>query len=145
MPHMINKGWTLCLVSLLCLTFGLLAGCIPIDETAPRIESVSISPNTISSTGSAGMTDENFTIIIRTANFTEPLEGATVSIDSPSRDANSLTPPTISDDTITITGVKLAWFEGLSEGVYSINAQVFSEGDLQTATETDVATVTVTP
>lgn len=140
-----RKGFMLCVVSLLCLALVSWAGCIPVDETAPSIESVTISPNTISKTGSAGMTDENFTITIKTSNFTEALEGATVSIDSPSREASSSVPPTISGDTITITGVRLALFEGLAEGEYSINAQVFSEGDLQTATETGVATVTVTP
>lgn len=140
-----RKGFMLCVVSLLCLALMSWAGCIPVDETAPRIDSVTITPDTISKTGSAGMTDENFTITIQTANFTEPLEGAIVSIDSPPRDASSSEPPTISGDTITITGVKLAWFEGLAEGTYSINAQVFSEDDLQTATETGVTTITVTP
>ena len=138
------RGNLACVLALLCAV-ALYAGCLPEDETAPRIDSVRITPNEISRTGSAGMTDENFTITIQTANFTEPLEGATVTIASEGRSADSSVPPTINGDTIVITGVRLAWFEGLAEGEYAINAQVFSEGDLQTATETNVATVTVTP
>ena len=119
-----------------------MTSCIPPDDGSPQITSMTITPSTIKKS-SIGMTDESFTITIETANFTEPLESADVRIQDLNRSASTDTAPEISGDTIVIKNVLLSWFNGAAPGTYAISAKVFSEGDLQAASEINLATVTV--
>ncbi len=123
----------------------LFAGCLDLEDLdSPRIASMTITPSTISQ-GSTGMTDEFFTITIVTENFTEPLESVEVQIQENNREAQSTQAPRINGNTIVLERVTLSWFQGLEPGDYAISASVFSEGELQNATEQNLATVTVTP
>ena len=119
------------------------SSCIDLEDGSPRIASLTITPSTITRS-SQGMTDQYFEITIVTENFTEPLESAQVFIQDLNREATQSMAPQISGDTITIKNVAFAWFTGVPVGEHAISASVFSQGDLQTATELNLATVTIT-
>lgn len=129
------------------LTFAMVllgSSCVPIDDGSPQISTLTITPSTISES-STGMTDQFFEITIVTANFTEPIESAQVFIQDLNREAVFNTAPEITGDTIVIKRVPFAWFSEVGVGEHAISATVFSEGDLQSATELNLTTVTVTP
>ena len=133
---------------LLCfsaLTLALLfsSSCVPLDDGSPQISTITISPSTFSKS-STGMTDEFITVTIVTANFTEPLEDVTVTIQDLNREVIFNTAPEINGDTI-IKRTPLAQFSDLDVGEHAISATAFSQDDLQTAGELNLTTITVTP
>lgn len=142
MSHMTRRAFLMtALFTLLALVS--LGGCVPVDDGSPRIASLTITPDTINE-NSTGMTDQFFEITIVTENFTEPLESAQVFIQELNREAAFTNAPEITGDTIVIRRVPFAWFSGVEAGTHAISATVYSVDDLQSATELNLATVTVT-
>lgn len=119
------------------------SGCGVLDlGQGAQIVSVEISPNTISRNNMT-MTDE-FTIVIVTAGFETPLAGARVLIQQNQNPAEPQNTPVIQGDTITLERIPQFWFQGLAVGEYPLSVRVFSEDEVESVEELDVASVTVT-
>jgi len=129
---------------LICFALVPLAGCVDTLDDGPQIESVTITPNSLSQS-STGMTDEFFEVTILTSGFTTPIETATVKIqdvDGEGREGEPQGAPTINGDTVVISQIAKSWFGGLEPGQYNIEVTV--ENSVDSVRQANAATVTVT-
>lgn len=109
----------------------------------PRIESLEITPDTIS-TSETGMTDEYFTATLVVAGFEDEIILDDVDIFIQEPDIVDAVPQdrSIAGDTITLDRIAKSWFAGLGAGVYSIGANV--ESETETVNELNLFEITVT-
>lgn len=137
--------------------FGLIAaliffgfGCADDLLGGPEIVSMTISPDSVASTGT-GMTDQFVTVTLVVDGFTDPINvnGTRVFIEENGIDGVYQSASLVGD-TITLTEIATSWFQDLAPGEYPLGAEVVSEdGDNGEPTEQvsqlGLATFTITP
>ncbi|MEZ4461877.1 MAG: hypothetical protein R3E66_19580 [bacterium] len=131
------------------LAFG--AGCgEDLLNNGPEIVSMSISPDSVPAT-STGMTDQFVTVTLTVAGFNDPInvDGTRVFIEANNVDGVYQSSALVGD-TITLSTIATSWFQGLTEGEYSLGAEVVTvDGDNGEPTEKvsqiGLATITITP
>ena len=109
----------------------------------PRIESLSLTPDTIA-TSDTGMTDEYFTATLVVAGFEDEITLDEVDIFIQEPDVVDAVPQdrSIDGNTITLDRIAKSWFAGLSAGTYPIGANV--ESETESVSELNLFEITVT-